>query len=80
MTENGVPVAGVNVDLLYDANGACTRLAYPSNLFQTQTTDENGLYNFTNTPSLERGNLESKREHNFALAPIPPLSSAAVCD
>jgi hypothetical protein len=56
VTENGAPVAGVPVDLLYSST-ECNPLAYPSNVLHTAITDQNGLYNFTNIPSLPPGNL-----------------------
>jgi len=53
VTENSIPVAGVRVDLLYNAQDVCDLIGgYPGNLFRTTLTDANGLYNFRDVPTL----------------------------
>jgi hypothetical protein len=55
VTENGVPVAGVQVDLLYSPVGNCSMDYYPSNFVTSIVTDNQGLYNFTHVATLPPG-------------------------
>jgi hypothetical protein len=52
VTENGTSVEGVRVDLLKCQRGGSGTCSSADDIYRSVTTDENGLYNFTNVPTV----------------------------